>query len=404
MFQSAPGGGAGGNDSPSRSIANTSGFNPPPAVGPGETTTRSSRWSDNPRFQSAPGGGAGGNWRLPVLHDRRICFNPPPAVGPGETWDRRGRRRQWRVSIRPRRWGRGKRCLGSALPSRLPFQSAPGGGAGGNAPLRSPRQATDRFNPPPAVGPGETGFDAIIMGREFRFNPPPAVGPGETKPVKHPSGSGEVSIRPRRWGRGKPGCLRPRRPSRRGFQSAPGGGAGGNDDRRDAGGVAGEVSIRPRRWGRGKLTDLIQHLRPVDVSIRPRRWGRGKPARQKAVNEQFEFQSAPGGGAGGNGYPCSEGTVRALFQSAPGGGAGGNSECPASSASNGAFQSAPGGGAGGNWRRWWWRGQRWTFQSAPGGGAGGNQVRAHAEEILDAFQSAPGGGAGGNRRGGRDAR
>ena len=60
-------------------------FNPPPAVGPGETAALTNALAGPARFQSAPGGGAGGN--APALYKLLVlsCFNPPPAVGPGET-------------------------------------------------------------------------------------------------------------------------------------------------------------------------------------------------------------------------------------------------------------------------------------------------------------------------------
>ena len=84
------------------------------------------------------------------------------------------------------------------------FQSAPGGGAGGNSPPESRPPGRPRFNPPPAVGPGETLARLALPELEL------------------------VSIRPRRWGRGKPRHQRDLIPAVR-------------------------VSIRPRRWGRGKL-------------------------------------------------------------------------------------------------------------------------------------------------------
>ena len=77
-FQSAPGAEAGGNVG-SASATPRSGFNPPPAVRPGETRP--------PGETVAPD----------------LGFNPPPAVRPGGTvaGARRGSRRS--VSIRPRR-------------------------------------------------------------------------------------------------------------------------------------------------------------------------------------------------------------------------------------------------------------------------------------------------------------
>ena len=91
------------------------------------------------------------------------------------------------------------------------FQSAPGGGAGGNGPRLIALAETGSFNPPPAVGPGET---SVEIGYPHHLS---------------------VSIRPRRWGRGKLG--------------------GSRNNRRLM-----PVSIRPRRWGRGKLVPFV-HLR-----------------------------------------------------------------------------------------------------------------------------------------------
>ena len=60
-FQSAPGGEAGGNGGHSEGLVESFRFNPPPAVRPGETVhTPADRNLPN-RFQSAPGGEAGGN-------------------------------------------------------------------------------------------------------------------------------------------------------------------------------------------------------------------------------------------------------------------------------------------------------------------------------------------------------
>ena len=84
-FQSAPGGEAGGNHRLAGGRRQLLGFNPPPAVRPGET-----------RY-------------LTTLSLISRCFNPPPAVRPGET------------------------DLNRLASYGLLFQSAPGGEAGGNA-------------------------------------------------------------------------------------------------------------------------------------------------------------------------------------------------------------------------------------------------------------------------------
>ena len=159
----------------------------------------------------------------------RLSFNPPPAVGPGETCTAPGhdparavsiRPRRWgrgkptpkrtgdtisNVSIRPRRWGRGKRVGGAAAGSASLFQSAPGGGAGGNVvPVRPPRLAR-RFQSAPGGGAGgNQRFSSCSALSTISFNPPPAVGPGETLQHGRREQDAGVSIRPRRWGRGKP--------------------------------------------------------------------------------------------------------------------------------------------------------------------------------------------------------
>ena len=61
------------------------------------------------------------------------------------------------------------------------------------------------------------------------------------------------------------------------------------------------------------------------------------------------------------------------------------------------FQSAPGGEAGGNFRdQGICRPRLHWFQSAPGGEAGGNWAAPREASAALSFQSAPGGEAGGN--------
>ena len=84
------------------------GFNPPPAVRPGETLRCTPRDLDAIGFNPPPAVRPG---ETSAVRDSRsrYGFNPPPAVRPGET-------------LRDR--------LGRAM--RQLFQSAPGGEAGGN--------------------------------------------------------------------------------------------------------------------------------------------------------------------------------------------------------------------------------------------------------------------------------
>ena len=86
LFQSAPGGEAGGN-CPRRMVVvrRRPGFNPPPALRPGETAWSATECWSNAWFQSAPGGEAGGNRAGSPCTRGPASFNPPPAVRPGET-------------------------------------------------------------------------------------------------------------------------------------------------------------------------------------------------------------------------------------------------------------------------------------------------------------------------------
>ena len=133
------------------------------------------------KFQSAPGGGAGGNLFF-VGHQHRFGeFQSAPgggAGGNGLACNKKFTTKE--VSIRPRRWGRGKLKPVPFVFGRVLFQSAPGGGAGGNEGPSTGPVAWFSFNPPPAVGPGETQADRQSRPVPRRFNPPPAVGPGET--------------------------------------------------------------------------------------------------------------------------------------------------------------------------------------------------------------------------------
>jgi len=78
-------------------------FNPPPAVRPGGTQCRPRcKWVAK-MFQSAPGGEAGGNRFIQEHHNKHAGFNPPPAVRPGGTLLNDRQCRLQPVSIRPRR-------------------------------------------------------------------------------------------------------------------------------------------------------------------------------------------------------------------------------------------------------------------------------------------------------------
>ena len=202
-------------------------------------------------FQSAPGFGAGGNRSQWASSTYPRCFNPPPALGPGETSKAGYIARGLNVSIRPRLWGRGKPRTTSRRSPAVRFQSAPGFGAGGNSSLIRSSREVAMFQSAPGFGAGGN-LPACRGPMSSRcFNPPPALGPGETEARTPSSGRSRVSIRPRLWGRGKQGILE-----------------------------------------RGTVV--------WPVSIRPRLWGRGKPSRCHQNSSTRLFQSAPGFGAGGN--------------------------------------------------------------------------------------------------------
>ena len=124
------------------------GFNPPPAVRPGETGPRSPVCPST-QFQSAPGGEAGGKTVATAAVSPASCFNPPPAVRPGET-DAAGPAGDDPVLFQsaPGAEAGGNTAAGGRL--LHVFQSAPGGEAGGN------QGRQDVSIPPPAVRPGET--------------------------------------------------------------------------------------------------------------------------------------------------------------------------------------------------------------------------------------------------------
>ena len=252
MFQSAPGFGAGGN----RKLIRCRNL--------------------ITRFQSAPGFGAGGNSIDHGQWSDHVRFNPPPALGPGETRAMFDKPRGSRVSIRPRLWGRGKRRRDQHR------EHVPNG-----------------FNPPPALGPGETGSNLSVSLRGRCFNPPPALGPGETLQRLDAGETEYVSIRPRLWGRGKREAAVGSDEATPSFNPPPALGPGETPREGNCGQFQ-CVSIRPRLWGRGKLCGQGRWVIDGNVSIRPRLWGRGKRRDPSVQAETIMFQSAPGFGAGGN--------------------------------------------------------------------------------------------------------
>jgi len=132
LFQSAPGGEAGGNARRGWAGHGGAGFNPPPAVRPGGTQDRSQDlgWAS---FQSAPGGEAGGNRASETGYGRTGKFQSAPGGEAGGNV---------RAEAQAEFFGK--------------FQSAPGGEAGGNRSGWPISSGGASFNPPPAVRPGGT--------------------------------------------------------------------------------------------------------------------------------------------------------------------------------------------------------------------------------------------------------
>ena len=142
LFQSAPGREAGRCRGSDMARDCHAGFNPRPAVRPGDAVRRSTSsalvMGFNPRPAVRPGDAQNGFHLTPPFR----CFNPRPAVRPGDAYA----------------------CQFNG-PYGGGFQSAPGREAG-----RCSRQAAGcrvcrRFNPRPAVRPG----DALYEGDEEQF-------------------------------------------------------------------------------------------------------------------------------------------------------------------------------------------------------------------------------------------
>ena len=178
-------------------------------------------------FQSAPGFGAGGNLEPLIGRAASKPFQSAPGFGAGGNHAIAVARAAQQVSIRPRLWGRGKPRSIKVRLYFVSFNPPPALGPGETTTLGVSQIDLASFNPPPALGPGETCSAMRCSRSGVSFNPPPALGPGETDGESQPPGFEPVSIRPRLWGRGKPGGTSPFVP-RILFQSAPGFGAGGN--------------------------------------------------------------------------------------------------------------------------------------------------------------------------------
>ena len=226
-------------------------------------------------------------------------FNPRPALGPGDAPSRAQPCRAEPVSIRARHWGRAMPTFRRARNAAGMFQSAPGTGAGRCAISPTRKNCRDGvsirarhwgrampgqpfypggnavFQSAPGTGAGRCGDGRQrVAGSACSFQSAPGTGAGRCRtPSSSPQRSRQVSIRARHWGRAMHGNMT----SDFGvemFQSAPGTGAG---------------RCRPRS------SRIPTHL---GVSIRARHWGRAMPPPVEQSSGLLLFQSAPGTGAG----------------------------------------------------------------------------------------------------------
>ena len=156
-------------------------------------------------FQSAPGIAAGRCRQESRVRIQRSSFNPRPALLPGDAyckgfliyflgvsirarhccrampWPVVGERIPRRVSIRARHCCRAMPCRMFNPPCSTTFQSAPGIAAGRCRPRRATERPRARFNPRPALLPGDAPAPPTIQADPFSFNPRPALLPGDAR-------------------------------------------------------------------------------------------------------------------------------------------------------------------------------------------------------------------------------
>ncbi len=183
---------------PGASSSALGGFNPRPAVRPGEST-----------IPVEP---------MPLCS----CFNPRPAVRPGESgaaYPARGRRH---VSIRARRLGRANphRAPASAVRPAVSIRARRLGRANLCLDVAGLRFAVVSIRAR-RLGRANPMSTASTRASPRGFNPRPAVRPGESRVKTGNPASATVSIRARRLGRANPRYRRRPHAARRSFNPRP---------------------------------------------------------------------------------------------------------------------------------------------------------------------------------------
>ena len=208
VFQPAPGRGAGRCRSCGGVQRHRYGFNPRPAVGPGDAATQVAVMMDF-WFQPAPGRGAGRCAKASLGCTAEEVFQPAPGRGAGRCYSvARGERAvrdvstrarpwgrampvnagagnfQWLVSTRARPWGRAMQYLNAVIPvlEAVSTRARPWGRAMPQAIAKS--GLFGMFQPAPGRGAGRCIENICkLFSRVIRFNPRPAVGPGDARPT-----------------------------------------------------------------------------------------------------------------------------------------------------------------------------------------------------------------------------
>ncbi len=196
------------------------------------------------------------------------------------------------VSIRPRRFGRGRHLVVYGSQASFWFQSAPGVSAGGDGDRLTPRGNNECFNPPPAFRPGETLAIYACDYRVLEFQSAPGVSAGGDR-IQTDCAQGRLVFQsaPGVSAGGDPLPLTlPGIPWQ--FQSAPGVSAGGDANAENKTAIE-IVSIRPRRFGRGRRRGSAAKGSARGVSIRPRRFGRGRPCSSPVMHRSTRVSIRP---------------------------------------------------------------------------------------------------------------
>ena len=232
-------------------------------------------------FQSAPGTGAGRCHHLATPAAPYTSFQSAPGTGAGRCPSPRDAAMLgYIVSIRARHWGRAMR-FGGVVPGGVGFVSIRARHWGRAMPEKLLRQRRPkRFQSAPGTGAGRCVRASITVVVGNRFNPRPALGPGDAGNDARCLCQHAVSIRARHWGRAMPETNGTSKKARW-FQSAPGTGAG--------------------RCSCGRRN---RNSRRVFQSAPGTGAGRCRSARGGSVGI-IQFQSAPGTGAG----RCRQGRV-----------------------------------------------------------------------------------------------